>query len=1085
MKLLLFITAFLLQAHARGYGQTITLSVSGAKLEKVFSGIEAQSHYHFIYAKEELADARPVDLRVKNASLEEVLTLCLKGQSLSYSLQERYIIIQRKENKIPALPLPTTLSGKVTDEEGAAIPGATIQLKGSMIATASNAKGEWSLRYEGNYSSLVISSVGYAEQLVAINGRSYIAVQLVKAISSLDETVVIAYGNTTRRLNTGNVSKVSAEEISRQPVSNPVAALQGRVPGLLITQSSGVTGSAFKIELRGRTSLDQVLSKNDPLIIIDGVPFEPGNQPSNQFNSAVHNPRNISEGGISPLNTINPADIESIEVLKDADATAIYGSRGANGVLLITTKKGKQGKTKISAGFYSGWSKVTRTMDLLHTNDYVAMRKEAFANDGIVPTASNAADILLWDTTRYTDLKKVLTGGTAYSRDAQISVSGGSAGTQFFIGGGYHYETNVFSRQLSDQRGSMRFNVQHRSTDKKFNVSLSGQYATDKNKLIRTDLTSYLNLPPNVQLFDSAGNLSWQEKGVNLPGMNPFAEFERKYESTNDNLQANLLLSYELNSRLRLRLNSGFNHFSTEEMYINPKKSIAPSSATLASSGFANSSSKSWILEPQVEYSIHIKQLKVSALAGSSLQERVKSTSSILATNYTNDLLLQSVEAAGNTSVTNNYTQYRYAALFGRVNIAYGGKYLLNLSGRRDGSSRFGPASRFANFGAAGMGWVFSNEKFVKKHLPFLSFGKIRASYGVTGNDQIGDYKYLDLWTATNFTYQGVPGLRPTSLFNPDYNWERNRKAEAAVELGFFKDQLLLSAAYYQNRSNNQLIGYRLPSQSGFTSVTRNFGALVQNSGIEAAVSFRSILSTPFQWSGSFTISLPRNQLLAFPGLEQSSYSSSYVIGKSLSIIKRYRYTGVDPSTGVHQFEDVNGDGQLSGADFIPLENLDPVLFGGLQQQFSYKGLQLSFFFEYKKQQGRNYLFQQLRFYPGSANNQPLLVLGRWQKPGDFTRIQKFTSNAAGPAGGASSLLLSSSNAIYGDASYIRLKNVSISYDIPKKFLQKIHCEQLTLYVHAQNVLTITRYEGSDPETQNLYQLPPLRTVVAGINLNF
>ncbi|HEX7844534.1 MAG TPA: SusC/RagA family TonB-linked outer membrane protein [Chitinophagaceae bacterium] len=735
--------------------------------------------------------------------------------------------------------------------------------------------------------------------------------------------------------------------------------------------------------------------------------------------------------------------------------------------------------------FYSGISRVTRTMNLLNTSQYVAMRKEAFSNDGIVPTVANAPDIMLWDTTRYTDLKKLLISGTAYSQDLQAGVSGGNDQHQFYIGGGYHSETNVFSRDLTDKRSSLRFSTVHNSSNKKFHLTLTGGYSSDKNRLIQNDLTGFLNLPPNIQLQDSTGNISWSEKGVNFPGVNPLAVFLKKYVSVNDNLQGSLQSSFQFTKQFSVRINTGYMVFGSEESLIEPKASIAPNQSGVASAQFANMQTKNWIAEPQFQYITTLGKAKINMLVGATWQEKISSGKTITASNYTNDLLLYSIEAAGSVVVSNSYSQYRYAAFFGRMNYEYDGKYIVNLSGRRDGSSRFAGERRFANFGAGGIAWIFSGESWIKKGLPFLSFGKLRGSYGVTGNDQIGDYKYLNLWGSSSLTYQGAPGLRPTSLYNPNYNWERNRKFELAIELGFLKDRIQFSAAYYRNRSNNQLINYRLPLQTGFGNVTRNFDALVQNSGLEVAFISKNVLTNSFSWTTNINLTIPRNKLVSFPGLASSSYSGMYLIGQSLSVIYKYRFQGLDTATGLYLYEDLNRDGSINSEDRQSLGHTDCKYYGGIQNELTYKAISFSFFIEGKKHTGRNYLYQHRGSYPGSANNQPILVLNRWQNPGDPGPIQKLTTISSSLAGGTGAIRLFASNGVYGDASFLRLKNISFSYSIPKNLLQRIHMESIQLYINAQNLITLTKYQGSDPETQNYYQLPPLKTIVFGFNLNF
>jgi len=1095
MKILcVLLTAASLYLPARGFSQGITIALQNAPLESFFKIVEQQSAYSFVYSKEAIAESKPVSIDAKKENIENVLRIVFANQPLSYSFHEKFIIIKISEKKKDSL---IEIRGKVINEDGEAVPGATVFAKLSNKGVSTNERGEFILIAINEDDILTISSVGYYKEEIRVNKENSFVIRLKVAVSKLDEAIVMAYGQTTRRLNTGNISKVTAEEISKQPVSNPLAVLQGRVPGLLITQTSGVPGSSFNVEIRGRSSLDLSLSRNDPLFIIDGVPFEPGNLASNQIVSAANKPGATNLGGLSPFNTINPLDIESIEVLKDADATAIYGSRGANGVIIISTKKGQAGKTKVSANVNFGWSKVTRTMDLLTTPEYLSMRREAFANDGYTPQATVpfgngwAPDLLILDTTLNTDLKKILLGGTAHTTNAEISLSGGSDNTFFLFGGSFHNETNVFSDDLNDRRGSVHFNINHRSQNRKFETIISGFYSSEKNQLIQTDLTRFINLPPNFVLYDSLGKPAWTQKGIPINYINlvlasmPSAELLREYTSVNENMLGSIQLSYKLFKTLTIRLNSGYNQFSSDEVSTTPKASLNPASSQLAFAKFGHGSSKNWNIDPQVEFWQTIGKVKLNFLLGSTFLERKIKSSFINATNYTSDLLLKSIAAAGQITGSNSTSQYKYTAFFGRMNFNWDNKYLINLSLRRDGSSRFGPEKRFANFGAIGSAWIFSNESFFKTHLKFLSFGKIRFSYGVTGNDQIGNYKYLDLWNSTGTTYQNTPALQPGSLLNPNYEWEKNKKAEAAIELGAFKDRLLISAAYYVNRSSNQLVDYQLPDQTGFTGITLNLPALVENSGVEIVLTTKNISSKNFNWTSFFNLTIPKNKLISFPGLNSSSYATTYQEGKSLSIINKGKFLGVNPTTGHYTVEDYNKDGNISfPADYQFLGDTDPTLYGGFQNTLEYKQFNFSFLFDFRKQTGRNYLAYIFNNQPGLALNQPDIVLQRWQKPGDNVTIQKFSTTFGGPAaqGGRA---LSNSDGIYSDASFIRLKNIALSYSFPKTFFKKLKLEAGQIYCHAQNLFVITKYKGSDPETQDIYVLPPLRTIVAGILLTF
>ncbi|MBT2561317.1 SusC/RagA family TonB-linked outer membrane protein [Pedobacter sp. ISL-68] len=1073
--------------------QSISLSFKQAALTEVLATIKKQSGYQFLYNNSEIKRAKDVSVTIKNATLKDALDQVFKDQPLSYQILDKTIVIKEKTEKQKeennSKSAARDITGTVTDEKGEPLVGATVAVKGTNQYAMTNSVGAFVLNGINENVVLRISFIGFETR--EVRAKENITISLTRKISDLDEVQVIAYGTTTQRLNTGSVSTVKAADIESQPVSNPLAALQGRVPGMVITQTSGVAGSSFKVQIRGQSSLDPALSQNNPLFIIDGVPFEAGITATNRVSSAANNPTSISTGGLSPLNLINPQDIESIDVLKDADATSIYGSRGANGVILITTKKGKTGATRVNVNSYFGYNKVGRTMDILNTEQYIAMRKEGIANDGFTLSANPlnqgyAPDIMLWDASRYTDFKDLLIGNNAYSQNLQASVSGGNNLTQFLVGAGYHRETTVYSKKFSDNITSFNFSINHKTADQKFNIQFSGMYSNDKNKLPAYDMTRYLNSPPNLRLYDDAGNLSWDEAGVSywsLGHTNPLSFLEEKYESINENLNGNLNLSYSLLPGLVARANLGYNVFRTDESSAKPKVSIDPNVSQLPSAYFANSVNRSWIIEPQLEYNLTGSRGKLNILLGNTLQDKSGSSNLMSGLNYSSDLLLNSIAAAGTINASNDRAVYRYTALFGRINYNYLDRYIINLTGRRDGSSRFGPKQRWANFGAIGAAWVFSNESFIKEAVPFLSYGKIRTSYGSTGNDQIGDYKYLNLWSSTTNNYNGLSGLFPRSLYNPNFNWERSRKFEAALELGLLKDAVFLSGAYYNNRSDNQLINYVLASQTGFGNVVRNFPGLVENSGIEVLVRTKNISTANLKWTTSLNITVPRNKLISFPNIAATSYNNTYVEGKSLSVIRGYRFLGVDPQTGIYAYEDFNGDGQLTrAADFQVFGNRDPKFYGGLQNNISYKGFDVTFFFQFTKQTGSNYIQQLSDAAPGQIYNQPEIVLHRWQKPGDNSEIQKFTSIASSVSGALGNLNLS--NGRYTDASFIKLKNVSFSYGLPKDWLNRYRIGGCRLYVELQNLLTITGYKGADPEVQDFYVLPPLRTMVAGIQIN-
>lgn len=968
-----------------------------------------------------------------------------------------------------------TVRGKVINTDGVSIAGATVAIEGVQNGAITDNNGIFVLGKVNPDASLIISSIGYEKQVVTLHGEKKVKIVLKKKNNKLDQTVIIAYGTTTERLNTGNISTVTAREIQQQPVSNPLAALEGRVPGLIVTQTSGVPGASFKLQIRGRNS---IMQGSDPLIIIDGVPYAPGNTSVSQMISAAT--PNGTLLGLSPLNSISPGDIESIEVLKDADATAIYGSRGANGVILITTKKGKPGKTTFNANIYAGVSKVTRTINMLNTKEYLQMRREAFNNDGVIPTTSNAPDLLIWDTSRYTNFEKLLIGGTAHTMNAQMSMSGGDRNTQFYIKGSYNHATTVFPGNMEDGRASVNASLSHHTENNRFNATLSTIYSSDVNNLISNNLAADIDLPPDLPpLYDSTGELNWQEGGATF--YNPMAYLLDTYKAQTNNLLSHLQLDYNVLPGLSLKTSLGYNSVQVNETSLIPAAAQNPLYHPEGYSQFGNSAVTSWIVEPQAEFATNIHKGRLKIIAGMTFQQILNKSTLIEASGYTNDHLLKSADAASSIQAHNNFSEYRYNAIFGRVNYNWDNKLIVNISGRRDGSSRFGPGKQFANFAAIGVAWIFSNSNFIRNYLPFISFGKLRSSYGITGNDEIGNYQYLDRWNVTNLPYQGTPGITPTALFNPDYGWEINRKLEGAVQLGFLQDRIMTTISYFRNRSSNQLIQYQLPSQTGFKSIIKNFPALVQNTGLEWTLSVKVISTKDFSWTSSINMTIPRNKLLAFPGIANSSYFYKYVIGQSLNVLYKYRYLGVDPSTGLYHFKDINKDGIISSADFLVNGSLDPKFYGGFNNSLSYKGLRLNFFFQFKKQIGQNY--RNNLNTPGTMYNQPKEVLTRWEKPGDKANVQQFSQGFGLPY--QAQYYLTASNGIYGDASFIRLKNISLSYNLPDSWIKPVHLISCRIYGEGQNVLTITRYKGADPETQNMFSLPPLRSFVIGLQLTF
>jgi TonB-linked SusC/RagA family outer membrane protein len=958
---------------------------------------------------------------------------------------------------------PTTISGIVTDATGV-LSGVTVSVKGTILSTLTDNAGKFALTTTSD-AILTFSYVGYKEVTLAVDGRSVLNVTMTEDATTLKEVTVNAgYYTVKDKERTGSIAKITSKDIEKQPVTNVLAAMQGRMAGVDIVQDSGSSGGAFTIKIRGQNSLR--VDGNQPLFIIDGVPY------SSETIGAIST-SGTAPSLTSPLNSINPSDIESIEVLKDADATAIYGSRGANGVVLVTTKKGKVGETSYTVNVSTSYGSVTRTPKLMDTQQYLAMREQAFANDGVTEYPSYAYDVNgTWDKNRYTDWQKKLIGGTSVIWNAQASVSGGSSRTQYLLSGNYRTETTVFPGDFIYKKGSAHFTMNHTAEDERFKLNFSANYTVQKNNQPAVDLTAVSRtLAPNApELYDAEGNLNWE----NSTWDNPLAGLQQQFDSHITDLTANTLLSYQITPNLIFKSSLGYSDLHNNESNTQPNTMYNPAYGLGSEfSGLSTNMTNrnSWIVEPQLHWNTSVGKGKLEVLAGSTMQQQ--KTERLFQNGYgfaSNSLIHDLASATIKTVDLSDVTIYKYQALFARINYNYNDRYILNITSRRDGSSRFGAGKQFAVFGAVGASWLFSNEKFLKDN-SILSFGKLRASIGTTGNDQIGDYQFLDTYISSGVAYQGTIGLQPIRLYNPEFGWETNRKFEVALETGFFKDRIFLTTAYYLNRSSNQLVGIPLPGTTGFNSLYTNLDATVQNSGIEVTLRTENIQSKNFSWSTNFNIAANKNKLISYPGLESSSYASTYVVGQSINIIKLYHYTGMNATTGIYEFQDANGDGTITSiGDRQTIADLSPKYVGGFQNQLKYKRLQLDFLFQFVKQQN----FGAIPGVPGTAVNQLASV-------SDMSSQQPYTAGSNGDVITAYYRYGMSDGALQ-DASYIRLKNVSLTYDLPSSFSKGLRCQ---LYLQGQNVMTFTKFNYGDPEFKFSRYLPPLKVFTVGAKLTF
>lgn len=1104
--------ATMMQVSASGLAQKISLAKSNASLESIINELRNQSGYDFIATGEVLDKSKSVSINVKNKELDKVLQQIFKDQPITYSIEKNVVMLKLKApsfvENLAARLQSIEVRGKVVDENEKPLVGATVLIKGTNKSVNTDQNGSFYLSNVSEKAVLLISYIGYQQKEIA--AAAEISIRMELAIGELNEVIVNkGYYTETQKLSTGNTVTVTSKDIEKQPVTNPLLALQGRAAGLQIKQSSGVVNGSVSILIRGRTSLNPAVN-NYPLYIIDGIPFQASLLGDILGNNGGNGLDVQSEQG-NPLNYINPNDIASIDILKDADATAIYGSRGGNGVILITTKKGRQGEMDLNVNASQGFMQAPADLKVMNTQQYLEMRREAFVNDGLpvpsIKTSPNDANYDvngLWDQNAETNWQKELIGNFAAYTNLNLSLSGGSELAQYDLRGTYNRQGNLFPGEFNDTRAGLSFNTTAYSRNKKLKIDFTGNYLRDFNQNAQTDITSYTLRAPNAPgSFNADGTLYWG--GVNSDNANnPYAYTFRSYDNKTDNLVLSLRPTYQIMKGLVFSANLGITKINSNIKILQPNASYSPLYLSMSPAiNHVNTlnEQKTWIAEPQLSYQTQIKAVKLNALLGSSFQKSDNQGQYIAGYNFVSDAVIGNIVNAGTTIFGDSGSYlYNYNAVYGRLNANLADKYIVNLTGRRDGSSKFGPGRQFGNFYSAAAAWIFSSESFIKDNLSFLSLGKLRASYGTSGNDGISNYAYYDLYQRRGNTYQGATGFAPTTLANPNVAWEKNNKFELAADLGVFNDRIVASAAYYQNRSSNQLLSYRIPAHTGFSSIPNyNFPATVENSGWEFTLNANPLTKKDFKWSTSFNISINRNKLLKFENLETSSYSGLLEIGQPVSGRTLVGiYTGIDPKTGLYTTLKKDGTVGSDAGNNLYLGhpvyqttwvNTLPKFFGGLNNTVSYKNLQLDIFLQFVKQTGRESLSL---FAPGYFSNEiysPSFVssnvstafLDRWQKEGDQAKYQRYTQSVAGAQAYDS---WATSTGSFVDASFIRAKNVSLSYQLPARFNEKLKLKRSSITLTGQNLFTITPYKGRDPETQSFATLPPLKVFVIGLQVN-
>lgn len=1077
MKLLLVFVMFFLIDSNRLNAQRVDLDVHGQNLHDVSQILHDETGVNFTIQAGITNALGPITLKVSQMPLKRVLKKILNNDIYLFDIKGNYVQIKYRSSlektaadQVVDSAAARDLPGIVVDAENRPLAGAIIFLKSRNKTYVTDIGGNFLVPKVTKQDTFTISYMGYETKEFACNERNLLRCTLSSKEQQLQPVDINkGYYNVTKEVNTGNIGTLFADEIERQPVADPLSALAGRVTGVAINQESGVSGAAVGITIEGINSLSNGTA---PLYIVDGVPL----------NMVILNQLTNAAGNLSSMQLPQPENIESIEILKDADATAIYGCRGANGVVLIKTKRPAPGKTTLSMSVYSGQGKITRGLKLMNTQQYLAMRHEALDNDNLKPGSSDY-DMTKWDTTRYTDWQKEFIGGHSNVTNASGILSGGNVQTRFSLGGSYRRESALFPGNFASTTLSADMTLLHTSEDKKTNVNIGLHYMNNDNQLPVSDITPKILLAPNApSLYTASGELNWEDTTF----QNPYGELLQRYRAAFNHFLGSCKLSYELLPRLKISANLGYNYIQLDERLVIPLSSMSPdlnSSTALREHSKGLNTIKSWIIEPQANYAFNINDAHhIDVLMGTTFQHSNQNQSLTIGTNFESDALAENISMAGHITINPDKNLYRYKGVYARLGYNYKNFLYLNFTGRNDGSSRYSEKMRTEYFGSAAIAWLFSRTP-IFQNIPFLTFGKIHASIGRTGNDQFSDYQFYDTYMVST-GYGGILGLEHTQLTNYLYRWEILIKSATGVELRFNR-KYMISVNYFRNHTKNQLVRYDLPAITGYKYTTTNLPVVIQNNGLELEFGVKQIQKKNFLWENSFNLTIPYNKLVSYPNIATSLYSTIYAVGQPLDIRYVYQFKGINSTTGIAEFADLNGDKKIDQQDRYP-RFIGPKFYAGWGNTVTYKGFILSIFLQLVKQSG---YYAASMETPGrflsSGGNQSLSDDFRWRNIGDIASVQRYSADDMNAR--LATNLQTQSDASIVDASFIRLKNVSVSWDLPQLWNSRLGLKSARLFLNAQNLATWTHFKGMDPETQRFhitYRQPPQQMIVLGLRIS-
>ncbi|WP_266364454.1 SusC/RagA family TonB-linked outer membrane protein [Tellurirhabdus rosea] len=990
------------------------------------------------------------------------------------------------------------VSGRVTStQDNSTIPGVSVVVQGTTNGVSTDANGNYSITVPGDRAVLVFTSIGLVSQTVTVGNRSTINVQMQESVNELAQVVVTGYNTVQKKDITGSVVQVSPEKFRDIPINSFDQALQGQAAGVQVTQSSGTPGGGITVRVRGSTSIS---ASNRPLFIVDGVPVEDGQLSSRDFGGQNDN----------AFSLLNPSDIESIQILKDASAKAQYGSRAANGVVLINTKKGKNNqRTTFTADVQRGFVDIIKRPSLLNSTELLTLQREAVTNAGQDPDKLGLVRGVT-DGIKTDWVDAILRQGIF--QQYQASASGGNDRTRFYLSGSYRDEEGV---QLNNRftRFAGTLNFDHKMTSKlSFGTNLT--LSRTLNQRVKGDnfldgvYSGAVKSLPYYSPYNEQGQLYGPSDPnyAGFPNFNPVAQaLLPRFDTYTVKILGGLFAEYEIlqNLRLRSKVSIDFNNV-TEDQFESSATAIGGFLESVGGKGygvFITGNYSTLINTNTLTYNYILREKhRFNALLGLEVLQRQERSGSVQGRLFPSDDFTYITSAGIVDQGSASVVRSGLFSTFGELRYDYDDRYLLTLTARYDGSSRFGRSRQFGTFPSASVGWRLSQEEFLK-NVSFLNDLKLRASYGFTGNERIGDFQFLGTWAAA--TYSGSTGLGPAALPNASLQWERTREANVGVDVAFFNGRISASVDAYDNLTDRLLFAEPIPLTTGFGAVQGNIGK-VSNRGLEFTLSTVNIDRTSgnrtgFRWQTDLNLSHNRNKVVElasaeplFRGYDGNGVSSTNVVlpGQPLGTFWGLKFLGVDPATGDAIYEDKNQDGRISPDDGQILGNAQPLLFGGLTNRISFKGFELSFFLQ--GSYGNKILnFSDVTLVNTGANlqdNQSRKALERWQKPGDITSVPRYVYQ--------NTYNNYHSSRFIEDGSYLRLRNVVLGYSVPRRYIERFRLSNARVYVSGTNLYTLTRYSGPDPEVSTLdgsttaqgidfFTLPQVKYLTAGVTLTF